>query len=176
MRYTGPNNRGVPLASQFEDGRMGLLFAGEGAEVDWTNAESTGSTDFATRCMVVQTAAERYYAVGEEVVAFLGTLDLGLEPPSFTVAPGDKISAKAYPEGMPGLVIGAAWAPAIELGGDASAVELAHIDWRKDGRIFMSPAMRRFDYPNYFDRARQILSAHEPMATEEITPAVQDVS
>ena len=57
-----------------------------------------------------------------------------------------------------------------DLAEDESPVDFTHIDWRKDHREFRSPAIVRFDYPNYFDPAREMLGQFEPMATEARAP------
>lgn len=164
MRHRSPYRNGVPRASQFEDGRMGIICKAEGVEIDWRNTLATSSSDFITRCVVVRTRADRYYAVGEEAVVNLGLLDLETAPPAFSGSKDYEIANRRYITGIPQLVIGRTWEAAKDMAGDSSAVDFTHIDWRKDHRRFLSQSIVSFDMPNYFDSARQMLSVLEPIA------------
>lgn len=157
----------MPVLTRFGDGRTGIIYrkSRKGIEfvdgtIDWNDERKTRSALFITRCVVVRTYHDSYLAVGEETVVNLG--DLRPEIPTFGYRDTKRLHKRYGLGHLPALTIGEAWEPAIELAGDSSHVDFAHVDLEHSRG---SGCAVRLDEQNYFDVAREILAQFEPDAT-----------
>lgn len=162
--------QGVPVLSQFEDGRKGIFYKSTDrpfidGEIDWAEKPRTISASFVTRCVVVRTQLDNYFAVGDESVVGLGKLNP--QNASFSVLDEDEIKYLKYGRIMPDLTIGEPWLPTLKISGDDSKVSFAHVDLGR-GMASKHPAIPTLGQDNYFDAARKVLELVEPGASDPI--------